>query len=75
MNGDEITRLQTSRDEWAARAVFAITAPTLTATERGAVERAAAWMARAAESRGELHSAGYLCADAAVLRSMLERLK
>jgi secreted protein with Ig-like and vWFA domain len=46
----------------------------LTATERGAVERAAAWLAKAAESRKEIHSAGYLCDDAAVLRSVLERL-
>ena len=45
----------------------------LTATERGALERAASWLAKAAESRKELHSAGYLCEDAAVLRSILER--
>jgi hypothetical protein len=45
----------------------------LTATERGSLDRAAAWLAKAAESRKELHSAGYLCEDAAVLRSILER--
>jgi hypothetical protein len=45
----------------------------LTATERGSLGRAAAWLAKAAESRKELHSAGYLCEDAAVLRSILER--
>jgi len=45
----------------------------LTATERGSLARAAAWLAKAAESRKELHSAGYLCEDAAVLRSILER--
>ncbi len=44
-----------------------------TATERGSLGRAAAWLAKAAESRKELHSAGYLCEDAAVLRSILER--
>ena len=45
----------------------------LTATERGSLVRAAAWLAKAAESRKELHSAGCLCEDAAVLRSILER--
>jgi len=49
--------------------------PSITATERGAVERAAAWLEKAAQSRGEIHSAGYLCDDAAVLRAMLGRLK
>lgn len=47
--------------------------PTLTDEERGSLDRAAAWLAKAAESRKELHSAGYLCEDAAVLRSILER--
>ncbi len=45
----------------------------LTDKERGSLDRAAAWLAKAAESRKELHSAGYLCEDAAVLRSILER--
>ena len=48
--------------------------PLLTDQERQAVERAAAYLAKAAESRGEIHSAGYLCDDAAMLRALLERL-
>jgi hypothetical protein len=46
---------------------------TLTTAERGSLDRAASWLAKAAESRKELHSAGYICEDAAVLRSILER--
>jgi hypothetical protein len=66
MNGDPLDEL----DEQAAE----IARLRLTATERGAVERAAAWLLKAAESRGEIHTAGYLWEDATVLRSILERL-
>jgi hypothetical protein len=48
---------------------------TLTDEERQAIERAAAWMARVAESRGDIHSAWYLVSDAATLRGLLERTK
>jgi hypothetical protein len=57
--------------EWEART----RQPTLTDEERQAIERAAAWMARVAESRGDIHSAWYLVSDAATLRGLLERTK
>jgi hypothetical protein len=42
--------------------------------ERLAIRRAADWLAKAAESRNDIHTAGYLCDDAAVLRGLLGRL-
>ena len=42
--------------------------------ERLAIGRAADWLANAAESRNDIHTAGYLCDDAAVLRGLLGRL-
>jgi hypothetical protein len=41
--------------------------------ERLAIGRAADWLAKAAESRNDIHTAGYLCEDAATLRNLLER--
>lgn len=46
----------------------------LTDAEREAIGRAADWLAKAAESRNDIHTAGYLCDDAAALRKLLERL-
>jgi hypothetical protein len=44
-------------------------------SERLAIRRAADWLAKAAESRNDIHTAGYLCDDAAVLRKLLDRLR
>ena len=46
----------------------------LTDAELEAIRRAADWLAKAAESRNDIHTAGYLCDDAAVLRGLLGRL-
>jgi hypothetical protein len=43
--------------------------------ERLAIRRAADWLAKAAETRNDIHTAGYLCDDAAVLRGLLDRTK
>ena len=43
--------------------------------ERLAIRRAADWLAKVAESRNDIHTACYLCDDAAVLRGLLERIK
>ena len=47
----------------------------LTPVERLAIESAAYWLVKAAESRNDIHTAGYLCDDAAVLRKLLDRLR
>jgi len=72
MNGDPLDELDEQGAE-IARLRAEIERLRLTATERGSLDRAAAWLAKAAESRKDIHTAGYLCDDAAVLRSILER--
>ena len=66
---DEIVRLQKSRDEWAARAVFAMGAPVLTDEEREAIQCGIA----AIRDRFE----GYDDCEPlqATLRALLERTK
>lgn len=44
-------------------------------SERLAIRRAADWLASAAMARNDIHTAGYLCDDAATLRKLLERLE
>lgn len=41
--------------------------------ERMAIQRAADWLATHAQTRNDIHTAWYLCDDAAVLRKLLER--
>ncbi len=55
-------------------AAYGAKQPTLTDEELEAIERAAFWMARVAESRGDIHSAWYLVSDAATLRGISSRL-
>ena len=42
--------------------------------ERLAIGRAADWLEKLAESRNDIHTAWYLCDDAATLRKLLDRL-
>jgi hypothetical protein len=65
--------------DWTPQEVYDLRAENerlrITLTERRAVGRAIDWLLLLAQTRNDIHTAGYLCDDAAVLRGLLERTK